>query len=88
MPWYLFLYFFHNIGPNFVQRPSYFDFFAGFQWNMLGIQSILITLIGIQQFWKKIDKTPESFQFLAQLVEKWGPHGSQPKPKNIFFLQK
>ena len=34
-----FLYFFHNIGPNVAQILSQghtqFDFFAGFQWNML-----------------------------------------------------
>ena len=35
-----FFYFFHNIGPNLgqilPQDHTHFDFFAGFQWNMLG----------------------------------------------------
>ena len=34
------LLFFHNIGPNLAQilpqDHTQFDFFAGFQWNMLG----------------------------------------------------
>ena len=36
---------------------------------------------------KKIAKTPKNQHFLAQLVQKWGPHGPHPKGKNIFLFR-
>ena len=33
---------------------------------------------------KKIAKTSSNYHFLAQLVQKWGPHGPRPKQKTIF----
>ena len=62
-------------------------FFAGFQWIMLGIQLILKTLIEIQWFWKYFAKTSKNYYFLAQIVQKWGPHGPRPKQKTIFFSE-
>ena len=32
-------------------------------------------------------KTSKNYYFLDQLVEKWGPHGSHPKQKTIFFSE-
>ena len=38
---------------------------------------------------KKIAKTPENYQFFAQLLQIWGPHAEpHPKQKSIVFLQK
>ena len=36
---------------------------------------------------KKIAKNHKNYHVLAQLVQKWGPHGSHPKEKNIFFAE-
>ena len=35
---------------------------------------------------KKIAKTSKTYNFLAQLVQKWGPHGSCQKQKTFFFF--
>ena len=32
-------------------------------------------------------KTPKKYHFLAQLVQKWGPHGPRPKEENNIFAE-
>ena len=32
-------------------------------------------------------KTSKNYDFLAQLVQKWGPHGPRPKQKTIFLSE-
>ena len=36
---------------------------------------------------KKIAKISKNYYFLAQLVQKWGPHRPRQKQKKIFFLE-
>ena len=44
-------------------------FFADFYWNISG-DSILITCVAIQWFWKPFGKTSQNLQFWAQLAQK------------------
>ena len=84
-----FFTFFHNMRHNLAhiltQDHTQFDFFAGFQWSILG------DLINIKNFnWnpvvlKKFAKTYKNYYFSAQLVQKWGPHGPCPKEETFFF---
>ena len=30
---------------------------------------------------------PKNYHFFAQLVQKWGPHGTHPKEKNNLFIE-
>ena len=79
----LFLYFFQI----FHQDHTPFNFFAGFQWNMLG------NSINIKNF-SRNPAAPKMFllrplkirhHFLNQLVQKWGLHdGPYPKQKKLF----
>ena len=36
---------------------------------------------------KEIAKTSKNYHFLAQLVQKWGPHGLRPNRKQFFFTE-
>ena len=86
-----FFTFFYNIGHNLAQilpqNHTRFDFFPGFQWSMLA------NSINIKNFnWspvllKNFCKNLKILLFLAQVVQKWGPHGRRPPKKTILFSE-
>ena len=73
------------IWPKFYPKTTpNLIFLLAFNEVCWGIQLILKTLIGIQQFRKNFAKTSKNYYFSAQLVQKWGPHGPCPKKKFFF----
>ena len=78
----------HIIWPKFCPKitPTLI-FFCWFQMKCQGMQLMLITNWNPIVLKKKIAKTLKNYQFLAQLVQKWGPHGPCPKDKKQLFCR-
>ena len=90
--WYcLFLYYFHNIGHNLAQilpqDHTWFDFFAGFQWSMLG------NSINIKNFnWnpvvlKNLLRKPLKITIFLPDLCKNVPMGHIQNKKTIFYSE-
>ena len=78
---------FHNIGHNLAQilpqDHTQFDFFAGFQWNMLR-NSITIKKFNYNPVvLKNFATTSKDYYFSAQLGPKLGSSWATPKTKII-----
>ena len=83
--------FYHKNGPNLAQilpqDHTHWFFLLVSNEICLGIQLILITLIGIQQFWKMIAKAPKNTIFWPNLCKNGVPMGHAQNQKTT-FLQK
>ena len=56
--------------------PGFLYFFHNFNWNALVLKK--------KKKKKKIAKTYKNYNFMVQLVQKWGPFEECPKQKTIF----
>ena len=85
-----FFTFFTTLGliwPKFCPKTTPTSiYFAGFQWNMLRDSIFINNFNWNWVFWNFFAKTLKNYHFLAQLLQKWGPHLPCPKQKTTIFF--